>query len=205
MHRRALLSALASASVIGLGGCLGENATRIGRDGETQQSSSTRPQSRKPVRCRGEPISAERTVTDEPGYEDDMKYFPSNETIRYVAMMNSDGPAGYETISFEEWGSIECTEAGLEKVREVMADRLDSDEFGSAMGTPPGFFSSDELVITLEIATRVKDEETVTPALSLSKLADVAPKSVDATVSLDGKEYSRTVPVFAEHIKVGLA
>lgn len=134
-----------------------------------------------------------------------MKYFPSNETIRYVAMMNSDGPAGYETISFEEWGSIECTEAGLEKVREVMADRLDSDEFGSAMGTPPGFFSSDELVITLEIATRVKDEETVTPALSLSKLADVAPKSVDATVSLDGKEYSRTVPVFAEHIKVGLA
>lgn len=35
--------------------------------------------------------------------------------------------------------------------------------------------------------------------------ADVAPRSVDATVSLDGDAFSRSVPVFAGHVEVALA
>jgi hypothetical protein len=145
-------------------------------------------------------------VTDEPGYEDDIEYFPANETVRFVTIRNADGPVQFDTWSFEEWGSIECAEVGLERVREATADRLGTDEFGSSIGQPPGFFSSNSLVVWLEVATQVEDGETVsTPTVSLDQLANVAPGSVEATVSIKGDTFSRTVPVFAEHVEMGLA
>lgn len=201
VNRRALLSAFASASTLGLGGCLDQNTIGSGRsDAGDTRSANHRPE--KPVRCRGDPISASREVTDSPGYEDNIEYFPSNQTVRFVATMSGDGPESFETMPFEQWGSIESAEVGLEKVREVTEKRLETDDFGSGMGDAPGFFNGD-MAITLSVATRVEDDETVTPSLSLSKLADNAPKSANVTVSLDGDEYSRTVPVYAEHVRVG--
>ena len=212
MRRRALLSAATATIASSVTGCLGETPSAAGPPSQTSTESSTETSSptytqskpsSKPVRCRGEPTTAEGSVTDEPGYEDDMKYFPSNETVRVVTLRNSEGPAGFSTWSFEEWGKIECSEVGVERVRNVTADRLGTDEFGSSIGQPPGFFSADASVIWVEVTTQTEDGETVsTPTVPLARLADVAPRSVDVTVSLEGDTFSRTIPVFAEHVAI---
>ena len=216
MRRRALLTALAAAT--GVTGCLGGTApqTRPASDGTPTDtapqtpspaaSNSSTESPSNPVRCRGEPVSADRSVSDAPGYDDEIEYYPANATVRYVAARRGDEPAAFETMSFERWGSIECAETGLERVRAVTAERLGTDAFGSGVGQPPGLLPSNSLVVWLDVATRVDgDGAAETPAVPLSELADVAPRSVDATVSLDGDAFSRTVPVFAERVEVGLA
>jgi hypothetical protein len=233
-RRRAFLStlgttALGATATVGLAGCLdrGQSGVPVPEtDATTTEPNETTPETttegktttdttetttdEQPsdfVRCRGDPVSVERTVTDEPGYdEDDMEYFSENETIRYVAARSGDEPALFETISFDEWASIECAEAALERVREVTTDRLGTDEFGSGMGVPPDVAETEDLVVRLHVATHVEDGETVkTPTLSRDELAAVAPRTVEATVSLEGEEFSRTVPVFAQHVEIGLA
>ncbi len=212
MRRRALLSTLAA----GLAGCLG--GTDVGappaNDAPPTDSATTDPETATPtrantpsgpVRCRGEPVAVERTVDDPPGYDDDVEYFPENGTVRFVSVRSGDEAIRFEEMPFERWASIECAEAGLERVRSATADRLGTDEFGSGVGQSPGFLPSSSLVVRLDVATRIEDGETAAPpAVSLSRLADAAPRSVDATVSVEGDQYSRTVPVFAEHVEVGL-
>ena len=215
MRRRALLSAVTATVASSLTGCLGETPPGAGPNSRpatkslTETSSPTYTQSKpssKPVQCRGEPTTAEGSVTDEPDYEDNMKYFPSNETVRVVTLRNSEGPAGFSTWSFEEWDKIECAEIGIERVRGVTADRLGTDEFGSSIGQPPGFSSADASVIWVEMTTQTEDGETVsTSTVPLARLADVAPRSVDVTVSLEGDTFSRIVPVFAEHVAISPA
>jgi hypothetical protein len=60
------------------------------------------------------------------------------------------------------------------------------------------------MAVLLSVSTRIEEGESVsTPVVSLSRVADAAPRSVETTVSLDGDEFSRTVPVFAEHVETG--
>jgi hypothetical protein len=226
MRRRALLSAL-GATAAGLAGCLdgGPSAVPVpvtnvtpdptspepdatDTDATTTETDTPEPPTGTPaaefVGCRGDPVSAERSVTDESGYDDNMEYFPENETVRYVAARSGDEPAMYSTIAFDEWASIECAEAAAVRVREVTVDRLGTDEFGSAIGRPPTFADGDDVVVWLSLQTRIEDGETVsTPTISRDQLADAAPRSVDTTVSLDGDEFSRAVPVFARHVEMG--
>lgn len=226
-RRRALLSALGTTATAGLAGCIGDypsaspapetdgSATTTEPDATETDTSTTdtaTPETTTEespsdfVRCRGESVSVERSVTDEPGYdEDNREYFPENETIRYVAARSRGEPAAFETISFDEWASIECASAATERAREVTADRLGTDEFGSGTGVPPEIADTEDLVVRLTVSTRVEGGETVeTPTLSRDELADAAPRSVEATVSLEGDEFSRTVPVFARHVEMVL-
>ena len=200
MRRRALLATLA-ATTAGTAGCLDRLAsgTVLGRT-----TSSTGPPPSKPVRCRGDPVAVERTLADEPGYDDGIEYFPRNATVRYVAMENADGPVSFGTFRFREWASMEAAEAGVERVREVTETRLGTDRFGSGVGQPPGLSLGNSLVVRLVAPVRVEDGKTVeTDAVELSRLVEAAPRSVDATVSLAGDEFSRTVPVFAERVRGG--
>lgn len=143
-------------------------------------------------------------MTDEPGYGDDLEYYPSNATVRFVSARRGDEPAAYDAMPFEQWASIECAEVSLERTRAVTAERLGTDEFGSGMGRPPEPFAADGLVVRLHVATVVEDgERAATPTVDLSTLADAAPAHVSATVSLEGEEFSREVPVFADHVTIG--
>lgn len=227
MRRRALLSTL-GATAVGLAGCLDRGQSGVpvsetnatpdsttpgldadGTDTTTTSTDAPDTTTEEPpsdfVRCRGDPVSAKRSVTDEPGYDDDnVEYFPENETVRYVAARSRGEPAKFSTISFDEWASIECASAATERAREVTADRLGTDEFGSATGIAPESADVEESVVRLHVATRVEDGETVsTPSVSRDRLAEVAPRSVEATVSLGGDEFSQTVPVFARHVEMG--
>jgi hypothetical protein len=192
---------LAVAAGIGLSGCVAESAP-MGSP-ETRASRTDALSRSKPVRCRGEPVAAETSLTDASGYDDGFRYFPANDTVRVVTAEDSDGPALFETSSFEEWASIQCAQVGLRRVREATVTRLGTGEFNSAIGDSPGFFSSDSSVVRLDVATYLQANGTdTTPTTSLSRLVRDAPRSVDAAVSLEDETFSRTIPVFAEHLRI---
>jgi hypothetical protein len=219
MDRRRFL-ALSTTSIAALTGCLGSppqeetsNPTPTSNPAaptdtsgktETPETTETTPQhdSKGPVRCRGEPVSVEKTITDEPGYDDNIKYFPSNKTVRFVAARSRDRPVSFDTWTFKEWGRIETTEVGMNRAQEATADRLRTDDFSYGMGQPPDDAPTDKIVIWLEIgATYDRDGDTInTPTIEFNQLAEAAPRSVDTTVSLKGDEYTRIVPVYARSV-----
>lgn len=200
MDRRQFIVGVSSV-LPAVSGCLGNSGGGSAADPAASPTRQEPPAG--PVRCRGDPVSVQRAVTDTAGYEDNIEYFPSNETVRFVKAKNVDGSLRFGTWSFEQWGSITAAEVGLERVRDVTAERLGTDKFGSSMGTPPDSHPDDQLVIWVEVATRKQNGETVrTPAIPLARIADVAPHSAAVTVSLDGDTFSRSVPVFARHTTV---
>lgn len=218
MDRRRFL-ALSSISIAALTGCSGSppreetsNPTSTGNPAASTETPPTQTTEttetdrendlRGPVRCRGDPVSVEKSVTDEPGYEDNIEYFPSNKTVRFVVARSRDEPISFDTWTFEEWGRIETTEVGMNRVQEATATRLGTDDFSYGMGQPPDDASTDKLVVWLEIGTTYnRDGETInTPTIEFANLVDAAPRSVDTTVSLKDDEYSRTVPVYARSV-----
>lgn len=200
MRRRSLLTAVSAVVTGGVTGCLSDVAPVQSTATYTRVAPSPTP-----VRGRGEPISVERSLSDEPGYEDDREYFPANKTVRYVAATSGGEPVDFETISFEEWAPTKSTEVGMKRVQEVTPTRLGTDEFTAGMGVPPESAQTEGLVIWLTVATRTDDGETIsTPTVPLPRLADVAPRSVDVTISIEGDAFSRTVPVFARHLEEAL-
>lgn len=182
---------------ISLAGCLGYSAPRSKTLTVTRQAPYAGP-----VRCRGDPVAVVQTYMDQPGYEDDREYFPENKTLRYVAATSGGEPALFNTQSFEEWGSIECASVGAKRVRNATASRLGTDDFSAGVGHPGGRepSSSTEVAIVLTVTTRNNVGESVrTPPVPLARLADVAPRTANSTVSIEGDTFSRAVPVFASH------
>lgn len=146
-----------------------------------------------PIRCRGDPVSASLVGGNEPGYDDEIEYYPENRTVRFVTLSNSTGPVAFGTKPFETWGTWRCAEVALGRVRVVTADRLGTDGFSSGGQLAP------ELAVNVRVTT-VKNrdgEVTSKPSSSLSELVDAAPKTVEVTYTLEGDSVSRSIPVFA--------
>jgi hypothetical protein len=201
MRRRTLLAALAAS--VPLAGCGSDAAfddePANGSTDPPPTQSFTRSGPGTALRCRGEPVAVERAIRDESGYDDDIEYFASNETVRFVARRSGGDPAWFETMPFDEWGAIQCAEAGRDRVRTVTAERLNTQRFEVRTGDPPGGDTS-QPVVTLSVTTRIgPDGQRSTPPFPVARLAANAPQSVDATVSVEGDTVSRTIPVYAAH------
>jgi hypothetical protein len=201
MRRRTLLAALAAS--VPLAGCGSDAAFDDEPAGRSTEPPPTRSFTRSgpgsAFRCRGEPVAVERSITDEPGYDDDIEYFPDNESVRFVARRAGGDPAWFETMSFDEWGAVRCADIGRDRAREVTVERVNSQRFEARTGDPPGGETSLPVVV-LSIATRIgPDGQRITPPFPVARLAANAPRSVEATVSVDGDSVSRTIPVYAVH------
>ena len=133
MDRRTFLVATAS---VGVAGCVAKPAPGNLSENGAMRSNSNLTSTTNPVRCQGEPVSVEQSLTDTPGYDDGLEYFPSNETFRFVIAENSEGPAMFETVPFDEWASIKCAEASQQRAYKATKTRLGTDEFGSVIGEP---------------------------------------------------------------------
>lgn len=164
LTRRSCVCTLGAVPIGGIAGCLGAYGSADDRESASPTVDSTdtpRPRTFTPAgpdRAQGEPVSVERTITDEPGYEDGIEYYPSNRTVRLVAARSGDEPISYGTWSFDEWGRIETAEVGLERARKATAERLGTSEFGSGMGTPPADAPMVDMVIWLHLSVN-KDRE----------------------------------------------
>jgi hypothetical protein len=197
--RRNVLRALATVAAGGIGGCLGSppaGSPSSETGGGPTSSPTATPGG--PVRAEGEPISADRAITDEPGYTDDIEYFPANGTVRYVAYRPVRGPESFETWTFAQWGRLEAATVAAERAREVTQRRLGVSGLRGGITTAP---DADETatvaIVSVEELRNRQGTVVETPAASLSALVEVAPRSVAVTLSLDGDPFSREVPVFA--------
>lgn len=217
--RRRFLGALGSSVGLGLvallAGCTTVSPTGDAPPGTPARTTTDRPTERCPPstaptaapsptedgpdwrRGSGEPVSAERSYVDEPGYDDDLEYFPKNGTVRVVTARGSGEPRAFADWSFEQWGTFRATRVGSERVRAVTAGRLGHGNFGVGVGRPPAGAPALGTSITLYASkTGEGGPTTTTPAVGLERLAETAPASVETTVSLDGDAFTHTVAVF---------
>jgi hypothetical protein len=214
MDRRRFLRLVGVGSLLSVAGCVGITGSAPDEQGAGPGSTSTAPsedhatvrqwakeaEPRGPERADGTPVSAERTVTDKPGYEqDDREYFPSNDTIRYVSLRSGGEPVEFDTWSFEEWGTIESSEIATVRAGAVAERRLGVDGVATSVSHSPT--DEEELVAIVQVTMTLNREGEVVswPAATFPDLKDAAPRSIDVTVSIEGDSFSRTVPVYAEY------
>lgn len=145
--RRSYLALFGTVAAGGVAGCLGSPTPEPSGEASTPTNTPDQPPSDTPapnstpsdpptgpVRCTGEPVSVERSVNDEPGYGDDMEYFPSNGTVRIVTVRSGDEPRAFAEWSFEEWARFEAADVARPRAVQATADRLGTNEFGSGVG-----------------------------------------------------------------------
>lgn len=148
-------------------------------------------------RGEGDPISTERTV---PGT--DVEYLPERDAVRWPALVGTGGDIEeYETEPFEDWASREAASAARTVVPSTVRDRIGHELEGVGYGVESEFVG---LVVSVSAVTSLNrdGEATAEPNVSVDTLVDATPRSVEATVRLDGREYTRRVPAFVGEAEV---
>lgn len=174
MKRRTLLAGAWAGVAALVGGAAAAEATRADVAVE-------------PMTCgEGDPASVERTVTD-----DSVEYLPASDAVRY-------DHGGRD--SFGRWAYFETAELVAETVVPLVNDRLEVDVEGVGRGIRGLLFGS---VVTVDHAVSRDREGRVLsePNVSVADLVAVAPPTVTATVTLDGRSHTRDVPVAVEHVE----
>lgn len=135
------------------------------------------------TRGEGDAAATERTVAG-----DSVEYLePTNE-------VEEDG----HTAPFERWARQECREVGAREVISVVERRLDGSVEGVGSGVRHLIFGP---VITVDhTVTRARDGSVASePNVPLDRLIAVAPRTMTVRVTLDGREYTTTLPVGVGH------
>jgi hypothetical protein len=213
--RRTLLQS-AGLAVVAFAGCLddtsvdppaaatqqpsGPSATATGTEPPV---TDTEPETPEPTRAQGEPISARERYIDGAAYT----YLPDENAVRYVsahhhtnhgAVENGSEPERapvYDTVSFERWGRVRCASTAADAVTTTTAERLGRDGLDASVGT-----TSRGGVPTVVVARTItydrQGRRVSQTEVPFDALARTAPQWVDTTVSLAGREYDTTVPVW---------
>jgi len=199
MHRRTLL---ATAGGVLVSGCVttAPSDADAERDGGSGSAIGARLRSlvgrvsSGPIRCEGAPASVIERMGDPAG--GDFEYSPANRTFRVGVAETANGTR-FETVPFEEWMEIECVDAGAERAHEATVDRLETGGFDASSASLPE--GPDSLVVLLTVTNGDRGNGTAdSDPVALWRLVRAGPRSVEATVSIDGDSYTRTVAVFAE-------
>lgn len=140
------------------------------------------------VRGEGDPVSTRETVT-----RDHLEYIEGTNSVRYDET----------TESFEKWARRECAAVGSDAVLPAIDDRTDEPIEGIGKGVRGLAFGS---VISVDhTISRDRDGSVRSkPNVKFEELVLAAPRSVTATVVLEGQEYTRKVPVIVRHSETQL-
>ena len=147
-------------------------------------------------RGRADPVSVDSEVDPPTGTE----YLPRDHAVRYVANRNASDPdppereSAYDTAAFEDWARGECGKAATERVREVLAERLDEER---APGTSWSR-QDDGLAVKVSLNTTYDHDgnHLSEPTADYEEVHDAAPSAVTATVRYAGQEHTETFPVW---------
>jgi hypothetical protein len=190
MNRRTMLRAIAGSTVVLLPGC--------GAQGKTDVTS--------PARCQGDAVSVDRSYTDpegyqtegtdQPGVQENIEYFPSNSTVKVASLVSGDTVERIRTVSFEEWGHTQAAMIAHDAVTDAVTGTIEF-EFSSSIGTLPETTDVEPGSVFLNIPRSGNESDSARS--KLSTLVEVAPKSADVTIHLEGDSYSRSVPVYGRY------
>lgn len=174
---------------------------------ESEPTTTTRPTSGpatpQPTRARGEPISTRETYVDGEEYT----YLPEERAVQYVsayrhtnheAVENGSKPERkpvYDTVSFEHWGEVRCASVAATAVAETTAERLGHEELDASVGvTSRGGVPT--VVVSRTVTYDRQGNRISATDVPVDELAATAPQWVEATVSLAGRQYETTVPIW---------
>jgi hypothetical protein len=159
---------------------------------------------RGPLRPDGDPVSAERTITDP-----DLDYLPEQDAVRYPAYYKTTGrgPEGqptrttlYETTPFADWAATETASVAADRVSAVADERIDGDPTLSVGITK----HEGEMAVTAQLTTTLDREGTVVsePSVDFERAVAAVPRSVDTTIHFEGQTAERTVPVWVSEMTI---
>jgi hypothetical protein len=143
-------------------------------------------------RAAGNPIETRTTVDG-----DAISYLEGHDAVRSTTRSAVGEPAAYTEDPFEQWANRRCAGVASEAVLPAIERRLDAPELGLGKGVEHRLFG---LVVSVDYTTVRSREGDVEqrPSVPFDAVVDVAPRTVDATVSLDGHEHTRQVPVVVQ-------
>lgn len=133
-------------------------------------------------RGEGNPVTTRQTID-----RDSIEYLEETNEVRY----------GDTTESFKRWARRECTAVGSAAVLPAIDSRFEKPIEGVGKGVRDLLFG---LVITVDY-TIVRDRDrsvTSEPNVGFKELVAVTPRTVTATVVLEGRDYTRVVPVIVQ-------
>jgi hypothetical protein len=204
LSRRSILKTVGGASAL-LAGCISNEDEPASSDDTAAPTTQAASPS---VRENQSNVSVE-TTANESKYE----YIDSENAVRYVAAYRHSNPEAvengspptrepvYDTMPFERWAETECAHVGSQKVAEVMETRLDGNtsEVTAGVTTQNG---NKTVIVTRSTVFNREGEVKSTPSTSYKQLEAVAPSTVAATVSLENRSHTCTVPVAIENVHV---
>lgn len=174
MNRRSYLLAAGGGLATLVGGAAVADATRadLSADGELSWG-------------QGSPATIERTVTD-----DAVELLASGKVRERSS-----------TQSFERWARREAEAIGAHTVVSIVDDRLDADLEGVGSGVRYLLFGP---VVTVDhTVTKNRDGEVVSePNVPVERVREVAPRTLSVTVTLEGRSFTRRLPVGVGHGEV---
>lgn len=143
-------------------------------------------------RAEGAPVSVERVISD-----GTIEYRPASDTVRWSKSTDQTGP--YVTEPFEKWASRSSASVGSEVVVSTIQDRVGKEVTGIGEGVSGEIIGS---VISVHIGSTFDVDGNVIsqPNIPTERLVAVTPRTVRTTITLEGREYTRPIPVFIEEV-----
>jgi hypothetical protein len=180
MQRRRSVLALAAAALAPTAGCTSAF------DGLRAPARTRPPAGRS--RAEGAQISATDAAFP------DASYVPENDTVRYPATRSGDEVED-EYLAFETWAFREGAAVAADAVQRELADSLPDT---SLLSVAFGGREQADYHVSVAHETRVDESGDVVaaPDVSVSRLVDTTPRTVTATVELDGASATHDYPVF---------
>lgn len=145
-------------------------------------------------RAEGAPVAVERAIADEA-----IEYRPVSDTVRWSKSTDRTGP--FVTEPFEKWAGRRAASVGSEVVIPTIRDRVGKEITGIGTGVAGELIGT---VIAVRVGTTFDVEGNVIskPNVSTETLVEVTPRTIRSTITLEGRKFTRPVPVFVEEAAV---
>lgn len=146
---------------------------------------------------------------------ENVTYYPSNETVRYIkawdhanhaAVENGSAPDRvpvYGYVSYSEWARIECVAVTAKGTRAVLKQRLDTEDETRLKGISVTYHSYGKAtgeVTVRRVTTLDRNGEVVfEPNVTYERVKRVTPSNAETTVLLEDRDHTCTVPIGTEN------
>ncbi|WP_227380098.1 hypothetical protein [Haladaptatus halobius] len=131
------------------------------------------------IQATGKPLTVRKTVASE-----DVKYLPKSNEVQIVIARDSEGPAEYSTLPFEQWAELECGSIATEKVQQYI-----NGNFGPHEDISSGTGGNGQPYVSTAPNG---------PAVTRKEIVAKLPNHVTVTLMFKGKEYTTDIPVIVE-------
>lgn len=200
--RRALLAGVSGLAAPSVAGCL--RGTSVGDGEPTADGTGTPTPTQTPDLADADPDvhrgrdEVELHATERFDEDEEITYFPGNETVEYPRLLEGDGEVKeYGELPFEEFARMQCRTAALDPARDHVETRLDDDvAYGSSFGRTGSLEGAYAKFTYYEESREDPHGERPATEVDLEEFIDAVPRSVSVTLVFEDREHDCEPPVY---------